>query len=119
VLVEQTKGGHTFGILANHIESVAGDDDRRDVSNTFLQPFFAKQYSGGRTLTLNFEASYDWEHEQWTVPMNLVYSKVRKMGSQLISFAAGGRAYLEQPDGGPDWGVRFVVTLLYPQDREG
>jgi hypothetical protein len=102
-------------VLVNHIESVAGDDDRADVSNTFMQPFFAKQYKGGKTLTFNLESTYDWEHSQWTIPMNVLYSKVTKLGKQMVSFAGGGRIYLEQPDGGPDWGVRFVVTLLYPQ----
>jgi hypothetical protein len=100
--------------LINHIESVAGDDDRADVSNTFIQPFFAKQFPGGGTLTFNLESTYDWEGEQWTVPLNVVYSKVTRIGGQMLSFAGGARAYLEKPDNGPDWGVRFVVTLLFP-----
>ena len=28
-------------MLANHIWSFAGDDDRPDISNTFMQPFVA------------------------------------------------------------------------------
>src|SRR5262245_26376174 len=47
VVLKQSEGGHTMGVLVNHIESFAGDDDRADVSNTFIQPFFAKQYTGG------------------------------------------------------------------------
>ena len=35
------KGPWTYGMLANHIWSFAGDDDRADVNSTFLQPFFA------------------------------------------------------------------------------
>jgi len=49
------------------------------------------------------------------VPLNLSYSKVTKFGGQLVSLGGGVRAYIEAPDGGPDWGVRFVVTLLYPK----
>ena len=44
-----------------------------------------------------------------------MYSKVTKIGNQMVSFAGGARYYLETPAGGPDWGVRFVVTLLYPK----
>ena len=33
--------GFTYGILANHIWSVAGDSDRSDISATYLQPFFS------------------------------------------------------------------------------
>ena len=29
--------------------------------------------------------------------------------------AGGARFYLDTPPDGPDWGVRFVVTLLYPK----
>jgi hypothetical protein len=114
ILLQQSPEGHTLGVLMNHIESLAGDDDRADVSNTFIQPFFAQQYKGGKTLTFNLESTYDWEHDQWTIPANVVYSKVTRIGSQMVSFAAGGRVYFEQPDGGPEWGVRFVVTLLLP-----
>jgi hypothetical protein len=110
----QTEGGLTYGALVNHIESVAGEENRADVSNTFIQPFIAKQFSGGRTLTFNAESTYDWEGEQWTVPLIVVYSKVTKIGDQMLSFAGGARVYVEKPDNGPDWGVRFVVTLLYP-----
>ena len=32
-----------------------------------------------------------------------------------ISFGVGGRYYATTPPGGPDWGLRFVVTLLLPE----
>jgi hypothetical protein len=41
--LKQTATGWTYGALVNHIWSVAGDDDRCDVSSTFLQPFLARQ----------------------------------------------------------------------------
>jgi hypothetical protein len=28
---------------------------------------------------------------------------------------AGARYYLETPDGGPEWGLRFGITLLFPK----
>ncbi len=115
LVLKQTEAGWSIGALVNHIESFAGSDNRADVSNTFLQPFLAKQFKGGRTLTFNSESTYDWENEQWTVPINVMYSKVTKIGGQMISFAGGIRGYADSPEGGPEWGVRFVVTLLYPE----
>jgi len=35
------QGPWTADVLANHVWSVAGDSDREDISNTFLQPFAA------------------------------------------------------------------------------
>ena len=113
--LKQTPTGWTYGALVNHLWSVAGDEDRADISNTFLQPFLAKQFPGGRTLTLNSESTYDWKGESWTVPVNLVYSKVTRIGGQMVSFAGGARYYVESPGEGPEWGLRFVVTLLFPE----
>ena len=115
VALKQTAEGWTYGALVNHVVSFAGDASRADVSSTFLQPFLAKGIGGGRTLTVNFESSYDWESSQWTVPANFTYSKVTRVGDQLVSWAAGARYYFEAPNSGPEWGLRFVFTLLYPR----
>jgi len=115
VALKQTESGWTYGALVNHLWSFAGDNDRADVSSTFLQPFMARGLGQGRTLSFNFESSYDWKAKQWTLPFNLGYSQVSKIGSQRVSYQAGARYYLEAPDGGPEWGLRFVLTLLYPK----
>jgi len=115
VVLKQTESGWTYGALVNHLWSVAGDEDRADVSSTFLQPFLSKALGKGQTVTINFESTYDWEGEQWTVPMNVSYSKVIKIGSQRASIGGGARYYLESPEGGPDWGLRVVLTLLFPK----
>lgn len=115
VALKQTEAGWTYGALANHVWSFAGDDNRADISSTFLQPFLSKGLGQGRTLSVNLESTYDWKAEQWTVPINLSYSKVAKIGSQLVSYAGGVRYYAQAPDSGAEWGLRFVLTLLYPK----
>ena len=108
--------GWTYGALANHLADVAGTGSRRaDISSTFLQPFVSKAFNGGRTLTFNLESTYDWKASQWTVPFNVQYAKVTRLGGQMLSYQGGVRVYLETPRGGPDWGLRFAVTLLYPK----
>jgi len=115
VILKQTAGGWTYGALINQIWSVGGQSDRADVSSMFLQPFLAKSLGKGRTLTFNVESTYDWETEKWGVPLNVSYSKVMKWGDQLVSLGGGARVWVETPGKGPDWGVRFVLTLLYPK----
>ena len=115
VALKQTADGWTYGALWNYLISVAGDDNRADVNSTFFQPFLAKGIGKGRTLTVNLESSYDFEGDHWSIPVNFVYSRVTKIGGQMVSFAGGARYYLDSPPGGPDWGLRFVVTLLYPK----
>ena len=112
--LQQTPTGWTYGALVNHIWSFAGDDDRNEISSTFIQPFLAKQFGGGRTITLNSESSYDWIVESWNAPVNLMYSKVTKWGSQLVSYQGGVRYFIETPGDGPEWGLRFALILLFP-----
>jgi hypothetical protein len=115
IVVRQTAGGWTYGALTNHLWSFAGSDERNDISSTFLQPFLAKGLGQGRTLSINIESTYDWKNTQWTVPLNIGYSKVAKWGSQRVSYQGGARYYFDAPDGGPAWGLRFTLTLLYPR----
>jgi len=115
VFLKQTAGGWTVGALVNQIWSVGGQSNRPDVSSTFLQPFVAKALGQGRTITVNTESTYDWENNKWSVPLNFQYSKVTKWGDQLVSVSGGVRAWVETPGKGPDWGVRVVITLLYPK----
>ena len=109
------KGPWTVGALVNHIWSVAGEGDRPDFDQTFLQPFVSYALGHGRSLTLNTESTYDWEAEQWTVPLNLMFAQVMKLGPQPVSLQIGGRYYAEKPEGGADWGLRANFTLLFPK----
>jgi len=114
VLLKQDHGW-TYGALANHIWSVAGDSARSDVSTTFLQPFLAYTTPTAWTYAVNTESTYDWKNKQWSVPLNLLVSKVTKIDSQLISVGGGVRYWADGPDSGPHgWGFRLVVTLLFP-----
>jgi hypothetical protein len=63
-VVLKQSGPWTYGALANHIWSFAGDDDRQDVNSTFLQPFISYTTPKAWTFALNTESTYNWEAEQ-------------------------------------------------------
>ncbi|MDQ3775630.1 MAG: transporter, partial [Pseudomonadota bacterium] len=86
-----------------------------DVNATFLQPFVSYTTKTFTTFGLNTESTYDWENNQWTAPLNLQVSQLLKLGKQPIQLTLGGRYYAEKPEGGPDWGLRFVITFLFPK----
>jgi len=110
------QGPWTYGALANHIWSFAGDGDRRDVNATFLQPFVSYTTPGGWSFALQTESSYDWEQKQWSVPVHLMASKVTRIGEQMVSLSGGIGYWAESPDSGPeDVRFRFALTLLYPR----
>jgi hypothetical protein len=109
-------GPWTVGLLANHVWSVAGESDRADVSNTFLQPFVAYTTPKAWTYTLNTESSYNWEVEEWSVPINAQVSKLTKIGTQPVSIGVGARYWANSTPTGPEGlGLRAFITFLFPK----
>lgn len=110
------EGPWTFGVLVNHVESVAGEGDRADVSATFMQPFLTYITKTKTTIALNTESTYDWENEEWSVPINFNVLQLFNVGPQIIQAGVGIRYWADSPDGGPErWGARLQLTLLYPK----
>lgn len=115
-VVLRQQGPWTVGFLGNHIWSFAGDDDRADISATFLQPFASYITKTKTTFGLNVESTYDWENEVWSVPVNATVSQLLKVGPQILQFTVGARYWAESPDNGPEgWGLRVQLTFLFPR----
>lgn len=114
-VVLKQEGAWTYGALANHIWDFAGDDSRGAVNATFLQPFVSYITPTKTTFTLNTETTYDWHNDQWIVPVNFVVSQLFKIGDQPVQAFVGARYYVETPTGGPEWGLRFGLTFLFPK----
>ncbi|HEX3857438.1 MAG TPA: transporter [Verrucomicrobiae bacterium] len=117
VLLQQ-KNGFTYGILANQIWSFAGQEDRATVNAAFVQPFLSYSTKTYTSFGVNTESTRNWETDQWSVPMNFTITQLLKIKGQPISIQLGYRYYVDGPDGGPKWGLRFAVTLLFPKNVE-
>ncbi len=115
VVALRQEHGFTYGILANQIWSFTGQQGRTEVNATFLQPFLSYTTKTYTTIGMNTETTYDWQAEQATVPLNFFVTQLVKIGKMPIAFEAGYRYYVNKPDGGPDWGLRFAVTFLFPK----
>jgi len=116
-VVLKQQNGWTYGALVNHIWSFAGTNARADVNATYLQPFVSFTTPKAMTFTLNTESTYDWENKQWTAPLNLMVQQLVTLGKQPVAFTLGGRYYMDKPEGGPDWGLRFAVIFLFPKTK--
>ena len=117
-LLLQQEGGWTYGILFNHIWDYAGDEHRNYYSSTFLQPFLSYTTKSHTTFGINSESTYDWHNDQWTVPINFTVSQLTKLGKLPVQFTLGAKVYAEGPSGNADWGIRFVVTPLFPTGKK-
>lgn len=114
IVVLQQKNGFTYGALANHIWSFAGWDNQ-EVNATFLQPFLSYTTKTYTTFGVNTETTYNWVTQEATAPMNFTIQQLVKIGKMPVAFQFGYRYYVEKPDGGPDWGLRFTITFLFPK----
>jgi hypothetical protein len=115
VLLKQV-GPWTYGALVNHIESFAGEDARADVSATFIQPFLTYITKTKTTFALNTESTFDWENDQWSVPLNFNVLQLLKIGPQIFQVGIGARYWAESPNLSADgWGFRFQITFLFPK----
>ena len=120
VVLKQT-GAWTMGALMNQLWSVVIEEDRSSLSQMFLQPFIAYTTKTHTTFTISSESTANWNATstdgKWTVPLIFQISQILKIGKQPISIQIGGKYYADTPRYGPNWGVRFALTLLYPTAR--
>ena len=93
--------------------------ERADVNQSFVQPFLGYCTKGGVTYTLQSESTANWEaadgSDTWTVPINLLVSKITKLGPLPFSIQAGGGVYVASPEGGPEWKLRTNFVVLLPR----
>ena len=101
------KGSFTIGGLVNHIWA-------DNFSATFLNPFFAKNFSGARALTLNTELTQNWTNDAFAGVVMLLGSKVFTIGKQAVNAGVAPRFHF---GGGraADWGIRAQLIFLFPK----
>jgi hypothetical protein len=120
-VVLKQAGPWTIGALMNQLWSVVISEDRSSVSQMFVQPFISYTTKTHTTFTIDTESTANWNATsadgKWTVPVIFQISQILKIGKQPISIQIGGKYYADSPRYGPDWGVRFNFTLLYPTGR--
>ena len=78
-------------------------------------PFLGYTTSRQTTYLAKLQSTYNWETRELTAPVNLGVAQLVKVGKVPVQFELGGRYYLDAPTDGPEWGLRFKVTLLFPR----
>jgi hypothetical protein len=109
------EGTLTYGLLTNHLWKVAGSDKTPDTNATFLQPFIGYTTGGGSSFFFNTESTYNWTSEEWSVPLNATFSQLLQFGHQPVQLQFGARYYADTVPDGPEWGLRFGITFLFPK----
>jgi len=112
-------GPWTVGALWNQVWSFSGDPARSDVNQMFFQPFLAYQATRTLTLTVQSETTANWNApdtaDRWTVPINVLLSKLSSFGTFPASYQLGVGGYPAHPATGPSWKIRGAIVILLPR----
>lgn len=97
-----------LGSLFFHQWDIDGDID---VNQSNLQVFGVLLPGGGWNYGSSPTFTYDWEGEQWTVPLNFSFGKTVMWNSRPWKLGVEINYYVEQPDAfGPEWMLSFNVS---------
>jgi hypothetical protein len=104
----------TTGVLAQHWESFAGDDDRADTSQTDIQYVIRRNLGNGWSLGMGPTVSIDWEADSGdkvTFPIGLGITKTLRIGSTPWKIRLEPQYSIVKPDTlGADWNIRLQLA---------
>lgn len=111
-------GKWSLGALVTQFWSVAGDDNRADISQFQVQPLASYRLSGLNTIgylgTITANWKEDRSSQRWTVPLGISYSVLTKpKGMGPINYIFGGGYNVIRPDDAGDWFLRLQVNLVF------
>ena len=135
-LALKQEGAWTVGVLANHLWTIAGEDNigsaRADrlsrltsyggtsvslsskISQTYVEPWVSFVTKHDTTFSMSTETSYDWKASQWLVPIVLTADQLVSQGKVPISVGLAAKYWAVSPDGGPqDWSLRLQFTFVF------
>ena len=87
-----------------------------ETSSTFGgQYFYAIPIGKGRVIGAGPTFAYDWNAEQFTLPVGTGYSVTKKFGKTPIKLGFQYWYYVEQAEPfGPDWTIRIQISPVVP-----
>jgi len=98
------------GTLASHQWDVTGWTDA-NIDLTTLQIFYTYLPGGGWNVGSTPIIGYDWESEQWTVPLNLNVGKTVIWNGRPWKLSVEVNYYVEKADSfGPEWMIGFNIA---------
>jgi hypothetical protein len=110
VLIGKLTKDYVLGIFPNHQWDVAGWTDK-NVNVSSCQLFATFLPGGGWNFGTNPIISYDWNNEQWTIPINVNVGKTVMIGGKPWKLSAEANYYVEKSDTfGAEWMIGLNVA---------
>lgn len=104
-----------YGYLLSWQHSFAGDDDRDDVNVGAFQPFLFLQLGGGHYLRAAPIMVYNFQNDDYSVPLGIGYGKVFKTKSTVFNvFVEPQFSVADSGAGQPDWQIFAGFNMQFP-----
>ena len=109
-LIARSYSKGLYGIFPSHQWDIGGSGDKR-INLTTIQPIFTYLPGGGWNVGTGPSITYDWEAEQWTVPLQVNFGKTVVMGGRPWKLSAEINYYVEKADTfAAEWMLSLNVT---------
>lgn len=110
------QNGWTYGLLFNQIWSVAGDENRGNISQMYTNPFLSYNWKSGAGITAQLEWTENWTQKNTILYFGPMFSGLTSFGKQKVSFAVGPRINLIAPkEIRSNFGLRASMVFLFPK----
>jgi len=109
-LIGKLNPKYVLGLFPNHQWDVAGSGDV-DINLTTIQVFATYLPGGGWSVGSAPIMTYDWNNEQWTVPLQINAGKTIIAKGRPWKLSAELNYYVEKPDAiGPEWMLSLNIA---------
>ena len=116
VLFDMSTPGFQWGYLLTWQTSFAGSDSRSDVNSAGLQPFLFKQLGSGWYLRSTAVMTYDFETDNYNIPIGFGAGRVIKSGNATVNFFVEPQiSVASRGNGQSEWGVFAGVNFQFPK----
>lgn len=110
VFIAQGYSKGLYGIFPSHQWDIGGSGDKR-INLTTIQPIFTYLPGGGWNVGTGPSITYDWEAEQWTVPLQINFGKTVVLNGRPWKLSAEMNYCVEKANSfGPEWMLSLNVT---------
>jgi hypothetical protein len=110
---------YVLGLFPNHQWDVAGSGDA-NINLTSIQAFFTYLPGGGWSVGSGPTITYEWESEQWTVPLQINAGKTVVWNGRPWKLSVEVNYYVEKADAfGPEWLLSFNIAPVVENGLAG
>lgn len=110
LLIGHATPKHVYGLFPNHQWDIAGSGDA-DINLTSIQAFYTYLPGGGWSIGTGPTMTYDWESEQWTVPLQINGGKTVVWNGRPWKLSVELNYYVEKADAiGPEWMLSLNIA---------